>query len=359
VPRRRQDADARAPGRSAPAEPVPAQPLAVAGDLGLMALAGRLTGGGAALARAHAVAGLQGRYGNRAVARTAGMLARQMATRDEKLAAWRRDVAKGEWGDAAERLNGFDDEDIQRLLAGLSKQQLRKLDAGALRQIPGFAGRVHGPIMAKLGKGPGATFGKLTFIPGSPVTGGPMTNYCYPVDFSFKPDADVVRATEIAYVQTVKLVDIGSGDTKDWQPESRARQTDDKWAVDRSTGVASGYAGYTTGAQPGTHVTQWTDAAPDGFATYHDEPGAQISNTSWDFETAVVAKAGADEGVIYASCSWGFTVDDRLQPTPKATKIEDKPSKAFYAAADKWNQQAGGPAAGRNTPTQEALPAMR
>ena len=354
-----QDADAREQRRSAPVEPVPAKPPAVAGDLGLLALAGRLAGGGASLARAQAVAGLQGRYGNRAVGRAAGVLARQEATRDQKLSAWRSDVANGNWGDAAERLNAFNEEDIERLLASLSKQQLRKLDAGALRQIPGFAERVHGPIMAKLGKRPGATFGKLTFIPGSPVAGGPMTNYSYPVDFSFAPDADIVRAREIAYVQTVRLVDIGSGETKDWQPESRARQTDTRWAIDRSSGVASGYAGYTTGTQPGTHVTQWTDATPDGFATYHDEPGAQIPNTSWDFETAVVAKAGGDEGVIYASCSWGFTVDDRLQPTPKPPKIEDKPSKAFYAAADKWNQQARGPDAGRNAPAQEALPAMR
>ena len=120
-----------------------------------------------------------------------------------------------------------------------------------------------------------------------------------------------------------------------------------------------GYAGYTSGTQPGTHVTQWTDAMPEGFATYHDEPGAQIPNTAWDFETAVVAKAGADEGVVYASCSWGFTVDDQLQPTPKPSKIEDKPSKDFYAAADKWNQQALGPQAGRNAPAQEALPTLR
>ena len=351
--RRRQSADAGEPPRAAPVAPLTAPPLV--GDLGLLTVAGGLVGGGAGLARAHAVAGLQSRYGNHAVARA---LARE-ATRDEKIAAWRKNVANGEWGDAAERLNGFNKEDVDRLLATLSKPQLRQLDAGALRQIPAFAGRVHGPIMAKLGKSPGATFGKLTFIPGSPVTGGPMTNYSYPVDFSFAPDADIVRAKEIAYVQTVRLVEIGSGETKDWQAESRARQTDSKWAVDRSSGVASGYAGYTSGTQPGTHVTQWTDAMPEGFATYHDEPGAQIPNTAWDFETAVVAKAGADAGVVYASCSWGFTVNDQLQPTPKPAKIEDKPSKDFYAAADKWNQQALGPQAGRNAPAQEALPTLR
>jgi hypothetical protein len=349
-----------------PAEPQPVAAVAPASSpaglslapVGLLGRAGGLRGGGAQLARARVVGGMQAGHGNAAVARAAA-LAREGDERARKIAAF--NAAKGkDWGAAAEILNGFDDADIQRLMAGLSKQQLRQLDAGAMRQIPGFAGRVHGPIMTKLGKQPGSVFGHLNFLPGTPENGGgALTAYALPVDFSFAPDGDIVRATEIAYVQTVRLVHTGTNDTADWQDAGQARQTDDKWAVDRATGGVSGFAGYQTNAQPGPHTTQWSPDNPDSFATYHDRPSAQIASTDWSFETAVVAKAGADAGAIYASCSWGFTVDERCVLTPKPHRIEDKPSGAFGAAVDKWNQQAAGPEAQRNAPAQEALPALR
>jgi hypothetical protein len=73
----------------------------------------------------------------------------------------------------------------------------------------------------------------------------------------------------------------------------------------------------------------------------------------------VVGKGGADEGVIYSSCAWGFIVDENCVLTPKQHKISDKPSASFGAAVDKWNQQAAGPVEQRNAPNQEALPAVR
>ena len=331
---------------------------AVSAPLRSLTRAGALRGGGASLARAAVVKNMQGRYGNAVVARAA-MLARQGNERAEKLAAF--NAAKGkDWGLAAEILNGFDDADIQRLLGGLSKQQLRELDAGAMRRIPSFAARVHDPILAKLGKQPGSVFGRLNFLPGNAESGGgPMTAYALPVDFSFAPDADIVRATGIAYVQTVKLVHTGTNDDADWQDASKRRQTDDHWAVDRADGGQSGFAGYQTNAQAGPHVTEWSPSAPEGFATYHDRPSAQVPSTDWSFETAVVGKGGADEGVVYSSCAWGFTVDANCVLTPKAHKVSDKPSGSFGAAVDKWNQQAAGPAEQRNAPQQEALPQMR
>jgi hypothetical protein len=289
------------------------------------------------------------------------ILARQdTETRAQKIAKFNEAKAKGNWGYAAEVLNGFNDEDIQRLLGQLNKQQLRQLDAGAMRQIPGFAGRVHGPIMAKLGKKPGEVFGRLNFLGGPPENGGtPLTAYAYPATFSFAPDADIIRATEIAYVQTVRLVHTASQETADWQDESKSRQTEDKWAVDRATGGVSGYAGYQTDTQPGPHTAQWSPDNPDSFATYSDRPSAQIPSTDWSFETAVVAKGGPDTGVIYSSCSWGFTVDENCVLTPKAHKISDKPSAAFGAAVEKWNQQAAGPDESKNAPGQQSLPQVR
>jgi hypothetical protein len=346
----------------------PAQPPAVehapsAGPVGfapvspaLIGRVGAMRGAGAGVARARLVAAMQAGHGNAAVARA--VLARE-TEREHKIAAF--NAAKGKnWGDAAEILNGFNDEDIERLLNGLSKQQLRQLDAGAMRQIPSFAGRVHGPIMTRLGKQPGQVFGRLNFLQGTPENGGgPMTAYALPVDFSFAPDADIVRATEIAYVQTVRLVHTGTSDTAEWEAPAKARQTDDKWTVDRAAGGASGFAGYQTDAQPGPNATQWTPDQPEAFATYHDRPSAQIASTDWSFETAVVAKGGADTGVIYSSCSWGFTVDENCVLTPKAHKIDDKPSAAFGAAVAKWNEQAAGPVDQRNAPGQTALPAVR
>jgi hypothetical protein len=348
-----------------PSQPQPAElapqiqgPVGLAPvSLPLLGRAGGMRGAGAGLARARLVVGMQAGYGNAAVSRA--VLAREEGERARKIAAFNASKGKN-WGDAAEILNGFNDEDIERLLAGLTKQQLRQLDAGAMRQIPSFAGRVHGPIMARLGKQPGQVFGRLTFLPGSPENGGgPLTAYALPVDFSFAPDADIVRATEIAYVQTVRLVHTGTNDTAEWEDPAKARQTDDKWTVDRAAGGASGFAGYQTDAQPGPYTTQWSPDHPDSFATYHDRPSAQIPSTDWSFETAVVAKGGADTGVIYASCSWGFSVDENCVLTPKAHKTEDKPSAAFGAAVAKWNQQAAGPVAERNAPGQEALPAVR
>jgi hypothetical protein len=343
-----------------PAQPAP-QGLGPAGhapvSLPLLGRVAAMRGAGTGLARARLVAGMQAGHGNAAVARA--VLARYEGERAHKIAAF--NAAKGKnWGDAAEILNGFNDEDIERLLAGLTKQQLRQLDAGAMRQIPSFAGRVHGPIMARLGKQPGQVFGRLNFLPGTPENGGgPLTAYALPVDFSFAPDADIVRATEIAYVQTVRLVHTGTNNTAEWEDPAKARQTDDKWTVDRAAGGASGFAGYQTNAQPGPYTTQWSPDHPDSFATYHDRPSAQIPSTDWSFETAVVAKGGADAGVIYASCSWGFNVDENSVLTPKAHKVEDKPSTAFGAAVDKWNQQAAGPVEQRNAPGQETLPAVR
>jgi hypothetical protein len=336
------------PSVAAPALPA-AAPFAPA-PLRALARAGRMRGGGAALARAKLAAG----HSNTAIARAAA-LARAGDERAQKIAAFNAAKAKGNWGDAAEILNGFNEEDIQRFLP-TSQKELRLLDAGAMRQIPGFAGRVHGPIMAKLGKQPGSVFGKLNVLAGQPESGNP---YALEMQFSFAPDADIVRASAIAYVQTVRLVHTGTNDDADWQKESKARQTDDHTAVDRSTGGQSGYAGYTSDAQPGPNATEWNPESPTGFASYTDRPSASVPSTDWSFETAVVGKGGADEGVIYSSCSWGFLVDENFVLTPKAPKISDKPSGSFGAAVDKWNQQAAGPAEQRNAPNQQALPHVR
>jgi hypothetical protein len=151
-----------------PAEPVVATPASPAAmplapaPVRALSRAGRMRGGGAALSRAKLAAG----HSNMTIARAAA-LAREVDERARKIAGFNAAKAKGNWGDAAEWLNGLNEEDIQRMLATLNKNQLRQLDAGAMRQIPSFAGRVHDPIMAKLGKAPAPCSASSTSSPAS------------------------------------------------------------------------------------------------------------------------------------------------------------------------------------------------
>ena len=352
-----------------PADPMvatPASPTSISlgpapASLRSLGRAGGMRGGGAALSRAKLVHGMQISHGNAAVARAARALAREADERARKLAGFNDAKAKGNWGDAAEWLNGLNEEDIQRQLATLNKNQLRQLDAGAMRQIPSFAGRVHDPIMAKLGKAPGSVFGKLNFLPGAPENGGgPMTAYALPVDFSFAsrrrhrprhrdrvhPD---VQARPYGHQRRRRLAE-----REQASPDRRPHRSRPRRPAARAGSPATSPT-----PRPARTSPSGTPAAPDGFATYTDRPSAQFASTDWSFETAAVGKGGADEGVIYASCAWGFTVDENCILTPKASKISDKPSGSFGAAVDKWNQQAAGPVDQRNAPNQEKLPAVR
>ncbi len=55
-------------------------------------------------------------------------------------------VNKGDWGNAARYLNGFDDNDIFRKIAKLNDKQRQALEAEAVKIMPGWAGRVTDPI---------------------------------------------------------------------------------------------------------------------------------------------------------------------------------------------------------------------
>ena len=81
-------------------------------------------------------------------------------------------------------------------------------------------------------------------------------------------------------------------------------------------------------------------------------------NTTWQFETMVVCRCGADAGTVYAVLTWGFTVDADLTLTEHAQTVTNKQSPEATAAVGTWNDQAAGSTADRNAPGQMSLPAL-
>ena len=69
------------------------------------------------------------------------------------------------------------------------------------------------------------------------------------------------------------------------------------------------------------------------------------------------AARAPDAGKVYAIVTWGLTVDANLVVTPKKREIWNKPTEEFGARRRPWNKQAKGPAADRNAPSQQTLPA--
>ncbi len=66
--------------------------------------------------------------------------------RDQKIAAFRGYVKKGDWKPAALHLNGFSEEDIGRLLNEVNHDARTGLYAGALESMPGYSERVTNAI---------------------------------------------------------------------------------------------------------------------------------------------------------------------------------------------------------------------
>ena len=90
-----------------------------------------------------------------------------------------------------------------------------------------------------------------------------------------------------------------------------------------------------------------------------DRPSWSVPNTSWEFETSVVCRAGTDAGKVYATVTWGFSVDADLKIVELGRVVTNKQSAEFTKAVDQWNTQAAGPEADRNAPGQKSLPALK
>ena len=207
----------------------------------------------------------------------------------------------------------------------------------------------------------GAAFGKLETKVVEKKNGDKAagTNYAYKIEITFLPDTAVVDADEIAFIQTVRLVDTATGTNKDPEETNKKRQTGTATSVDRLGGREQGWYGMTDAGGGGSTLRTWTKADPTKPAFLMDRPSWSVGGTTWAFETAVVCRTGTDAGKVYANVTWGFTVDADLKVTEMNRVVTNKQSAEFTKAVDKWNTQAAGPEADRNAPGQKSLPALK
>jgi hypothetical protein len=303
----------------------------------------------------------------RAVGNGAGtvMLAR---SGDEK--AFDDAVTSGDWATAAMSLAKVARPATR--LSSLTIEQLRLLqDAVArARYVLGGIGIVLRLAMAVelQGKGvpaakvaAGTAFGTLKTkadekADGDKATGTP---YAYQITITFTPDPAAIDADEIAFIQTTRLVDTASGANKDPKEANKKRQTPSATSVDRRIGKKQGWYGMMmdNGTGSGT-LTVWKKSAPATPATMRDRASWHQPNTTWQFETVVVCRSGADAGKVYAAVTWGFTVDAELKLTEQARTVTNKQSTEATTAVRKWNDQATGSEIDRNAPGQVPLPAL-
>ncbi|MGH4005950.1 MAG: hypothetical protein ACRDSO_17805 [Pseudonocardiaceae bacterium] len=280
-------------------------------------------------------------------------------------------VKSGDWATAATSLAKLAVPTTK--LAPLTIDQLRLLQDAVTRVrcvLGGVDNLLQLAIAVELqGKGlpatkvaAGAAFGTLETrvdetINGDKATGTP---YAYQINITFTPDTAVIDADEIAFIQTTRLVETASGSNQDHKETSKKRQTPSATSVDRLRGKKQGWYGMMmdNGTGSGT-LTVWKKSAPATPANMRDRASWNQPNTTWQFETMVVCRSGADAGTVYAVVTWGFTVDADLKLTGQARMVTNKQSAEATTAVGKWNDQAAGSAVGRNAPGQVPLPALK
>ncbi|MGC1733275.1 MAG: hypothetical protein WA731_11540 [Pseudonocardiaceae bacterium] len=279
-------------------------------------------------------------------------------------------VKSGDWATAATSLAKLAVPAAK--LAPLTIDELRLLqDAVArARSALGGVGRVlQIAIVVELqGKGvpagkitAGAAFGKLETKVGERIDGDEATGtwYSYRINIVFTPDTAVVDADEIAFIQTVRLVETAGGSNTDPDQANQKRQTPSATSVDRRSGKKQGWYGMKDDGTGSTQLTTWKKSAPATPATMSDCSSWNQPNTTWQFETMVVCRSGADVGKVYVVVTWGFTVDADLKLTEQPRTVTNKQSTEATTAVGRWNDQATGSAFDRNAQGQMALPALR
>ena len=334
--------------------------------------------------RAAEILQLQRTVGNRAVTQ---VLARNgTATRASPQQMFDQAVMDKKWGSAYHVLSSSFDKakELDSALTFVDVDQLRYLDDEAkrrgesrgsavrtairrrLRNVHGFdddheeTGRGYGLISVKYGK---HKHGKAN--PGG-------HNYEFPMKCTFKPLAAAVGADEIAFVQIFQMLDSSTSANLDPRHNFTMRALPNGATVDRLPDRKWGWYGYNdagAGGTPGGTVNPWRRSAPKQAAWLTDKPQWNVPNSIWWFETAALCKTpspdttwrkGDPAGTVYATITWGFTVDDKLKVHPLPIVEYNKPSKDMIAAVKQWNAQAGfADDADKNSPDQQLLPDLR
>ena len=327
---------------------------------------------------------LQRAVGNRAVTQ---VLARNgTATRVSPQQLFDQAVKDAKWKSAVGVLkSSFSSaKDLDSALSFVDGDQLRYLDDEAKRGGDSRGGAVRTAIRRRLRKTfgfdddhdeTGRGFGVISVKYGSYKHGKADPggrNYEFPMTCTFKPLSTVVGADEIAFVQIFKMLDSTTGANIDPRHNFSMRALPDGSTVDRLPGRKWGWYGYDdagTGGTPGGNVSPWRRSAPRQAASLSDRPQWNVPNSTWAFETAAVCKTpspdtstkkGDPAGTVYATITWGFTVDDKLKVHPLPKVEFNKPTKDMIAAVKQWNTQAGfTDDADKNSPDQQLLPEMR
>lgn len=259
-----------------------------------------------------------------------------------------------------------------RKLPQLTVDQLRLLQDGVIRArcVLGGVGSVLqiAIAVALQGKGvpaskvtPGAAFGKLETTVAEKINGDKATGtwYSYKINIIFTPDAAVIDADEIAFIQTIRLVETASGSNKDPDETNKKRQTPSATSVDRISGKKQGWYGMKDDGTNSSMLTTWKNSTPTTPATMQDRASWNQPNTTWQFEAMVVCRSGTDIGKVYVALTWGFSIDAELTLTEQTPTVTNKQSTEATAAVSTWNDQAAGSTFNRNTPGQLSLPALK
>ncbi|MGH3781475.1 MAG: hypothetical protein ACRDRO_12825 [Pseudonocardiaceae bacterium] len=278
-------------------------------------------------------------------------------------------IKSGDWVMAATSLARLASPSTK--LAPLTTDQLRLLQ-DAVTRARSVLGGVGGVLQTALAVAlqdrgvpatkvaAGTAFGDLETrvderIDGDRATG---TWFTYKINITFTPDA-AADAAEIAFIQTVRLVETASGSNRDPEETNQKRQTPSATSVDRLSGKKQGWYGMKDDGTGSPQLTAWKRSAPATPATMADRSSWNQPNTTWQFEAMVVCRSGADAGKVYVAVTWGFTVDANLKLTELPPMVTNKQSAEATKAVGKWNDQAAGSAFDRNAQGQMSLPALR
>ncbi|GAA1237496.1 hypothetical protein [Pseudonocardia alaniniphila] len=250
-------------------------------------------------------------------------------------------------------------------LDALTADQLRYVDDATRRLDLDVSLPREAITVVLMGKGvfdeqaePGRGYGEVTVQREGLVQDGRRARdgrYRYGFQVAFQP-SDAVDAEEIAFIQTVQVID---SDTKaNLSPNSETRMIRDRTKIDRLNGKEQGWYGMKDDGSGQANFTPWVRGGTTPASMY-DYPSWTQPSCEWSFETSVVCRKGADAGKVYAVIHWGFTVAADLKIAPKPHQIFNKPSRTFGSAINAWNSQTKLSAGSRNAPGQKPLPELR
>jgi hypothetical protein len=338
----------------------------------------------AATAECHPLLRLQRTAGNAAVQRLVkahqeAAVQRQTARQAERDAALEHRVSDAvsteDWDGLIGVLSGVDEKAMTHHVFNLSGPQLRyfhdairrahqnstmlgaivraglSLDASrrGIDRDSAQAGAAYGTIEGKATK---VTDGKI-------VPAGNNQSASYRFEITFTPNTKVVTSTLIEFIQMARVVSTlnTAPDPTGVQVGVNAgangpnRQTATHSRIDRVTGRSQGWIGVGNAGQPTPgHLRAWTPGSKQP-AWMEDTPSRSVPNVDFTFETAAVSRSGPDAGTVYATVTWGFTIDANMKIIPKNEVYFNKQSKEFDLAVIFWNTEAA-----RTGSTQQPLP---